>query len=146
MEILAEKKIVQNSHSLFIKVYDKCLTVMVAMSMADFVEFIPLGVDYERMGLHKLLTTIFNTDHVGLKIFTNDKEYIEWHTGNIGFLSNIDYLEGTWSKTAAIDLSGNSFEKSLELAMNYITTKSEDYEKNTPIGKARIAAAILNRY
>lgn len=146
MEILAEKKIEQNSHTLLIKVYEKCLTVMVAMSIADFVAFIPLGVDYERMGLHKLLTTIFNTNHTGFKTFSNDKEYIEWYSINIEQPPNIAYLEGAWSKTAVFDLSGSSFEKSLELAMNYIITKSSEYEKNTPIGKARIAAAILNRF
>lgn len=144
MKILGKKNLEKQSHQLSIKVYEDFVEIAVVMGTADFVELIPYGFEYERLGLNRLVKAIFNSKYEGLKIFNNDNEYVVWY--NSRFKDRVNNSNGVWSKTVIIELASDNFEDSLKSAMKYITLKSNEYEKSTPDGKATIAEEILKQF
>lgn len=144
MVVLAEKKIEKQSHKLQLIIYEDFLSITVMMNMDDYVELIPYGIEYERLGLHRLVTSIFNTKYEGLKIFYQEQDYINWY--NLINTNTINNSNGAWAKTVIIDLSQNDFEESLNSALNYVISKSNEYDKRIPLDKAEIAKNVLKRF
>lgn len=144
MPPLGSKVFEKKSHKLSVEVYSDLVKVAVIMNQDEYMEMIPFGIDYERLGINGLLKKIFDTEFKGQLIFSNEAEFQNWATGHtLPFAVDV---RNDWFKLSIFNIDNSNYEESLESIIKHISTKSASYESKSTLGKADAISRILKKF